>query len=191
MTEAEIQGLINSIGTAQATIKADPGSPLDELLVAMMQEVTDKLLTSLDGYDALASGNLRQSIIPTDQAYLDGDVLTVNIQAPNYWKFVNYGVNGTEKSWSAPAWGTQPPSDVSFHTSIMNWVRNKGITAPEQFSSYESFAWAIMTNLRKYGQQPKPFYSDVVNEQLYSYLSDQISTLIGRAISVQITEPYK
>lgn len=191
LSEAEIEALISNIGEAEAVVKAEPGSPLDELLCKLMQEVVDSLIQSLSSYDAVASANLMQSMIPSQQAYLDGEVLTVNITAPNYWKFVNYGVNGTEVNHGSPAWGTQPPSDRSFHASIMNWTRDKGLQLPESFSSYESFAWAIMTNIRKRGQKPRPFYSDVVNDDLISYLSEAISTLIGRAITVNIIEPFK
>ncbi len=131
LSEAEIEALISNIGEAEAVVKAEPGSPLDELLCKLMQEVVDSLIQSLSSYDAVASANLMQSMIPSQQAYLDGDILTVNITAPNYWKFVNYGVNGTEVNHGSPAWGTQPPSDRSFHASIMNWTRDKGLQLPE------------------------------------------------------------
>lgn len=197
LSEAEIEALISNIGEAEAVVKAEPGSPLDELLCKLMQEVVDALIQSLSSYDAVASANLMQSMIPSQQAYLDGDILTVNITAPNYWKFVNYGVNGRGGGNStpvtgAPAWGTQPPTDMSFHASIMNWMRDRGIqNDPARSPTMEAAAWAIMSKIRRDGLKPRPFYSDVVNDDLISYLSDAISTLIGRAITVNIIEPFK
>ena len=190
MTEAEVIAMVKDLGTAKDILKGDPSSPLAQLLQDLMQDVTDQLVQSLSKYDVVASGNLMQSIRPTESATLDGDVLTVSITAPFYWKFVNYGVNGTEVSRGAPAWGSQP-QDKSFHTSIKDWVRNRGITLPENFSNYDSFAWAIMKNIEKKGIEKRPFFTDVVNEKLYDALSEPISTLIGRAITINIVEPWQ
>ena len=191
MTEAEVIAMVKDLGTAKDILKGNPSSPLAQLLQDLMQDVTDQLIQSLSKYDAVASGNLMQSIRPSDKAYLEGDTLFVYTEADFYWKFVNYGVNGTEVSRGAPNWGSQPPRDKSFHTSIKDWVRNRGITLPENFSNYDSFAWAIMKNIEKKGQEKRPFFTDVVNEKLYDALAEPISTLIGRAITINIVEPWQ
>jgi hypothetical protein len=191
LTEAEVIAMVSNLGTAKDILDGDPSSPLAKLLQDLIQDVTDQLVQKLADYDAVASGNLMQSIKPTEKAYLDGDVLSVHITAPFYWKFINYGVNGTQISRGAPAWGQQAPQDRSFHANIMDWIRNRGITLPEQFENYNSFAWAIMKNIEKKGQEKRPFFTDVVNEKLYDALTAPISTLIGRAITVKIIEPYK
>lgn len=190
MTEAEIISMVSDLGTAQDILEGDPSSPLAKLLQDMMQEVTDQLVSSLAQYDAVASGNLMQSIQPSATAELDGDILSVSISAPFYWKFVNYGVNGTEVNRGAPAWGTVP-QDRSFHASIMDWVRNRGISLPKQFGTYDSFAWAVMKSIQKKGIEKRPFFTDVVNDKLYDYFQESISTLIGRAITVKIVEPWQ
>jgi len=191
LTEAEIIAKVSNLGTAKDILEGDPSSPLATLLQDLIQDVTDQLVQSLADYDVMASGNLMQSIKPTDAAYLEGDVLSVHITAPFYWKFVNEGVNGTEVNRGAPSWGQQAPQDRSFHVNIMDWVRNRGITLPEQFQTYDSFAWAIMKNIEKKGQQKRPFFTDVVNDKLFDALTAPISTLIGRAITIKIIEPYK
>lgn len=182
--------MVSDLGTAQDILEADPSSPLSSLLRELMQEVTDQLVESLGRYDAVASGNLMQSIRPDSTATLDGDVLSVSITAPFYWKFVNFGVNGSEISRGAPAWGTISQQG-SFHTSIMGWIRDRGITLPENFGTYDSFAWAIVNSIKKKGIAARPFYTDVVNEKLTEYLQGSISTLIGRAITVKIVEPWQ
>lgn len=182
--------MVSDLGTAKDILEGDPSSPLANLLREMMQEVTDQLVDKLAQYDAVASGNLMQSIQPSATAEIEGDVLSVSISAPVYWKFVNYGVNGTEVNRGAPVWGSIP-QDQSFHTSIMEWIRNRGITLPEQFGTYDSFAWAVMKSIQKNGIEKRPFFTDVVNEKLYSYFEESISTLIGRAITVKIVEPWQ
>jgi hypothetical protein len=196
LTEAEIIAMVSNLGTAKDILEGDPSSPLAKLLQDLIQDVTDQLVQKVADYDAVASANLMQSIKPTERAYLEDDTLLVHITAPFYWKFINYGVNGRGGGDSvpvtgSPAWGKQAPQDRSFHANIMDWIRNRGISLPEAFSTYDSYAWAIMGKITRDGLKPRPFFTDVVNEKLFDALTAPISTLIGRAITVKIIEPYK
>jgi len=193
LTEAEVIAMVSNLGTAKDILEGDPSSPLATLLQDLIQDVTDQLVQRLADYDVMASGNLMQSIKPTDAAYLDGDVLSVHITAPFYWKFVNEGVNGTETPRGAPEWGTSPKENTYFN-SIGAWIRNKGLTLADfgdAFKDYTSLTYGLMNSIKKKGQEKRPFYTDVVNEKLFDALSEPISTLIGRAITVKIIEPYK
>jgi hypothetical protein len=190
LTTAEIEAKLKGLGSAKEILKGNPSSPLAVLLQELIQDVTDQLVAKVHQYDAVASGNLVQNIRPTSKATLEGEVLSVSITAPFYWKFVNYGVNGTEVNRGAPNWGQQQ-NDRSFHSSIMDWTRNRGISLPEQFDSYDQFAWAIMGSIKKKGIEKRPFFTDVVNESLYDALSEPISTLIGKAIKINIIEPWQ
>jgi hypothetical protein len=189
MNEADILSKLN-LGTSKAVIQGQPNSPLGELLQGLAQDVTDMLTKSLDGYDVNASRNLRQSIKPT-KVIQDGNTVVVPIEADFYWKFVNFGVNGSEVNHGAPAWGTQEPQSVSFHQAIIEWIPTTGTTLPEQFSSYDSWAWAIQSSIVKNGKKARPFFTDVVNEKLVEYLREPISTLLGRSIEIAIAEPWQ
>lgn len=188
---ADVNQIVNSlnIGKAKQVIEGQTKSPLSSLLQSLANEVVQMLATRLTEYDAVASNNLVQSI-QLDKLELKGSTLSLGIKSDFYWKFVNYGVNGTDRSNGAPAWGAQPKQDVSFHESIKAWIRNKGIIAPEQFNNdYDSFAWAIVKNKIKYGQEARPFLTDVVNDKLVDYLREPIQALLGRSIEILITEP--
>lgn len=180
-----------NIGKSKAVINAQQGSPLEELLKDLCQDVSNQLVESLDKHNVKASLNLRQSIKPDNKVTIKGSEVTVGIKADFYWKFVNYGVNGTETQYGAPSWGAQPAQDVSFHQSILNWIPTTGSTLPDGFASYDSWAWAIQTNIKKHGQKPRPFYTDVVNEQLVDYLAKPISELLGKAITINIVDPWQ
>jgi len=104
-----------TVGNAKAILDGTVGTPLDELLRSLVQDVTNDLVESLDKYDISASSNLRQSIVPETNVTKDGSVVSIGIKADFYWKFVNYGVNGTEVNHGSPSWGKQQPSEKSFH----------------------------------------------------------------------------
>lgn len=188
-SEVDILNALN-LGTSKAVVEGQPNSPLGQLLTTLANDVTKQLTESLDKYDISASHNLRQSITP-NQVKVEGDVVTIGIEAPFYWKYVNYGVNGTEVNRGAPAWGRESNNNKSFSASIQEWVRSRGIVAPEQFGSYESFAYAIMTNIRKNGQKPRPFYTDVVNDKLVDYLRKPIEKLFKKSMTVVIVDPWQ
>jgi len=189
MNEADILSKLN-LGTSKAVIQGQPNSPLGELLQGLAQDVTDMLTKSLDGYDVNASRNLRQSIKPT-KVIQDGNTVVVPIEADFYWKFVNFGVNGSEVNHGAPAWGTQTGQDKTFHQSIIEWIPTTGSTLPSGFETYEGWAFAIISNIMKNGKKARPFFTDVVNEKLVEYLREPISNLLGRSIEIAIAEPWQ
>lgn len=179
-----------TLGTSKAIIKGQPNSPLGELLQSLAQDVTDMLTKSLDGYDVNASRNLRQSITPT-KIEQNGNTISVPIEADFYWKFVNYGVNGSEVNHGAPSWGTQPPQEKTFHQAILEWIPTTGSTLPAGFEDYDSWAGAIQSSIVKKGKAARPFFTDVVNDKLVEYLREPISNLLGRSIEIAIVEPWQ
>tara|TARA_R110002012_G_scaffold5793_3_gene26872 strand:+ start:166 stop:744 length:579 start_codon:yes stop_codon:yes gene_type:complete len=186
---------LNNIGIdkAEQTLKGDSKSPLSQLLTAQANEIVEDLRSSLDKHNADASGNLKQSIQPS-KVSVKGSEVSIKIEAPYYWKFVQYGVNGTLINRGAPSWGKQSGVDSSwqaFEKSIAGWIQDRGITKPQQFSDYKSFNYVIRKNKREKGQIARPFYTDVVNAALEKELAEPISALMKRAITVKIVDPWQ
>lgn len=179
-----------NLGQSKSMLSGKKSTPMENLLRTLCQDVSDQLVESLDKHGVKASLNLRQSIQPDSKVVINGSEVTIGIKADFYWKFVNYGVNGTEVNHGAPSWGTQPPQEKSFHQAILDWIPTTGTTLPSGFASYDSFAWAIQESIKKKGQEPRPFFTDVVNNELVEYLRKPISDLLGRAIKINIVDPW-
>ena len=178
-----------NIGTSRDVLNAYPQSPLSKLLQGLTQDVVDQLTKRIEHYNIEGTNNLKQSIKPTKVENRGGQI-DIGITADFYWKFVNYGVNGTEVKHGAPDWGSTP-NTKSFKESIAEWRTSKGITLPPSFSSYDSLDYAIMTNVRKKGKEPRPFFTDVVNERLVDVLKKPIENLLKRSIEIRIIEPWQ
>lgn len=175
-----------NIGTSKSVLQNKPGSPMGDLLQLLLQDVSDQLRESIDKHNISASNNLKQSI-NVSKATITGTRLEVSVSADFYWKYVNFGVNGTEINRGAPNWGKAPSQDLSFKQAILNWIPDRGIQLPESFTSYDSFAYAIIQNKIKFGQEPRPFVSDVITDKLIQDISEPIRAMFGRAIEIQIS----
>jgi hypothetical protein len=177
-----------NLGVSRQTIAGEPNSQLHSLMEGLMQEVIDRLNTSIEKYDARASNRLKQSIISMDESE-NGDI-SIAISAEFYWKYVNFGVNGTQVSHGAPTWGPAPAGTLSFKDSILGWIRDKGLKAyPGQ--TYDDMAFRIMAGIKRDGIKPRPFFTDVVNKDLKKYLIESISEVLGKAITIEISEPWQ
>jgi hypothetical protein len=188
--ESEILAQLN-LGSAQAILDNSNASPLGQLLVSLADDVIKDLKAALKARDINTSSlGLSQSIVPSN-VNVNGSEVSVNISMDFYWKYVNYGVNGTEVNHGAPTHGKAPAATKSFKDSILEWIPKRGVTLPQQFQTYDQFAYAIMTNVRKKGQAPRPFFDDVINDVLTQRLKEPIEKVMGRAIELKIVKPWQ
>lgn len=188
VNEADILNSLN-VGNAKTVLDNSNNSPLGNLLVKLNQAIIDDLQQSIQARDINASRNLSQGITPSD-VIINGNEVEVNISMDFYWKYINYGVNGTEVNHNAPTWGSAPSQTMSFHDSILAWKSDRGITLPEGFEDYDSFAWAIQNSIIRKGKKPRPFYDDVINEKLVKVLEEPIKKLLGESIKLTIVAPW-
>lgn len=189
VNEADILNNLN-VGNAKTSLDSSNNSPLGNLLVKLNQAIIDDLQQSIQARDINASRNLSQGITPSD-VIINGNEVEVNISMDFYWKYINYGVNGTEVNHNAPSWGSAPSQTMSFHDSILAWKSDRGITLPEGFKDYDSFAWAIQNSIIHKGKKARPFYDDVINEKLVKVLEAPIRKLLGESIKLTIIAPWQ
>ncbi len=180
-----------TFGQSNEVLDNKPSSPLGDLLTKITEDVITRLQERMEARDINTSSlGLSQSVVPTEVEIGEGGI-EVGINMAHYWKYVNYGVNGTEISWGAPTWGTSSvPQEKTFHQAILEWIPQRGVSLPESFDSFDSFAYAIMANKKKKGMEPRPFYDDVINEKLESKIRKPIEELIGKAIEINITANF-
>tara|TARA_R110000868_G_scaffold119142_3_gene315653 strand:+ start:720 stop:1295 length:576 start_codon:yes stop_codon:yes gene_type:complete len=191
MDEGQIMAGLD-LGGARATLEGKKGSPLEMFLEASIQSVIDQLRNKLDSYDASASGRLQQDLIPTEPVEKNG-MLTVGIDVQDafYWKFVNYGVNGTLVNRGAPSWGAVTSQAESMSQALRGWEGDRGITYVNGHSSWTSKSHVEGMGLVERGQIARPFFTDVVNKTLADSLAGPISKLLGKAIKIKIIEPWQ
>lgn len=190
MNEEEIINSLN-LGSSIEVLNNTPGSPLSKLLQELLNDIIEKLRQALiDRNINTSRRELSQSMQPTQVVY-NGTTVGISLEMEYYWKFINYGVNGTEVNHGAPSYGSLPPAEKSFKDSIMEWIPARSVQLPPQFKTYDSFAFAIMTNVRKRGKAPRPFFEDVINDQTAEYLREPIERLLGKAIEIAIAAPWQ
>lgn len=179
------------IGSAKAVLENKGSSPLSILLTELATNVVEQLKEALKNRDINTSSmGLSQSIGVTEILLSSGSV-SIGISAEFYWKYVNYGVNGEETNHGSPTWGSAPAGEQSFFQAIQQWIPQRGLQLPPQFNTFEEFTFAIMTNIRKHGQSPRPFFEDVVNPQIADTLRVPIEELVGRSIEIVIASPWQ
>jgi len=190
MSEADIISALN-LGSSRESLRSNPTSPLGELLTTQVNEIVDRLRNKIHEYGASASDNLSSSLLPSD-VQINGSELYIEITAPFYWKFVNYGVNGSLISRGAPNWGAQPNGGLSMSTALAQWERSRGITYSEDgVSSWVSKSHVEGMGLKERGQIARPFFTDVVNNALVAELEKPIMELMKKAIKITIVEPWR
>lgn len=188
--EAEILNALN-LGSSKAVLENKGNSPLSELLVSMSEDVIAQLKGALVARNINTSSQGLSQSLHVSEIKIAGSEVKVGISAEFYWKFVNYGVNGTDIHRGAPDWGSVPAGDKSFSQAIREWIPQRGLQLPPDFSSFESFTYAIMTNIRKRGKEARPFFEDVVNDKLVETLREPIEKVIGRSIEISIASPWQ
>lgn len=188
--EAEILNALN-LGSSKEVLENKGNSPLSELLVSMSEDVITQLKAALVARNINTSSQGLSQSLHVSEIKIAGSEVKVGISAEFYWKFVNYGVNGTDIHRGAPDWGSVPAGDKSFSQAIREWIPQRGLQLPPEFSSFESFTYAIMTNIRKKGKEARPFFEDVVNDKLVETLREPIEKVIGRSIEISIASPWQ
>jgi hypothetical protein len=187
MNEAD---LINGmdIGRANDIVNAR-GTSLQNYLVDTVNELINQMREQLDKEDINASYRLRQSLEPNISPATKNS-LSVEIIANDYWKYVNYGVNGTKRNNGAPAWGSSSGQFPKIE-DIIQWMRFRSII-PRQGQTMESTAWVIRRAIIENGKEARPFFSRVVeNKTNIKVIESGLTKIFKRAIEVNISGKWQ
>ena len=136
------------------------------------KEVVEAYKKGVVKYDAIASHSLLDKV-SANVPQQNGSIITVSINLMEYWKFVEAGRQA----------GKMPPV-----SAIEQWLSYKHIlpgTSQRGVPSYaaltpdlgsldvakrsNNLAWAIATNIKKYGIKPKPILRESVSETLKAF----------------------
>lgn len=176
---------IPNVGVSKDVLENKGDSPLEKLMLDLTNDICDQLREQLKVRDInTTSLGLSQSIQPTSPE-IEGNFLTIGIQAEDYWKYVNYGFNGTQVNHNAPNWGSRvypTPADIE------EWIPKRGIIP---YGTIESASVAIARKVKRDGKEARPFYSAVINEKLINFMRPQVEELLGRAITINIVNKWQ
>lgn len=191
MSEGQIAQNI-SFGQSKDILSNRANSVLTSLLEDLTTDIIIQLKEAMVAKNVNASQGLSQSITMSNTS--KGKQVSIAIGMDFYWKYVNYGVNGTRVNNGAPSWGTAPKSGVSFHQAILNWIPHRNVKLDNReggAKTYDQLAWAIQNSVIAKGQKPKHFLEEVINKDLIKVLEKPIRELLGKAIKINIVSPWQ
>lgn len=173
----------------------------EEVFLKQKFIIIDALKQNLVAHDKDQPGKLIQSInVEIDN--VDGK-LVFTLEMEDYWKFVDEGVSG----WGSPN-GSQykfkndgKPANIG---AMLEFIKVRGIKGtPKKVQKglkskrikkalkqinrdkvLKQIAFAIGKSIKKKGIKPTYFFSDVINEELYLQLKEDLTKALGRDIEL-------
>lgn len=142
-------------------------------------EVSNKLIADLRSYikeNANNTGGLASSVVPFPTG-----VLSFEIQADDYFKFQDQGVNsvgsnnhGSEFSFRYP--GVSPRMATAIQQAY-------GVTS--------SHAYAISSKIKEHGIRPKKIIETVLNESVLDKIANDLAEVTGLIFSIKFEKATK
>jgi hypothetical protein len=182
-----MQTLIKDIGSARDILEGKKNNPLMMFVQENMQELIVEIRKQAVGMDIVASRNLIQSIaigkLEVDENSVDGEVI-----ADDYWKFINYGVNGRLFN-AAPNWkslGVKSQGIDELIKELPVWMSFKNIQ-PKEGQTVESTATSIAMAIIRNGKVPRPFVTQTVEQtKVFNKMAKGISDIIASSMATKI-----
>lgn len=172
---------------------------IEDILAVMRQETIDALTQSLEKVNRVSTGQLSQSI-KVDLPVNDGE-LSFILSMDDYWKFVDEGVNGTQKKVG---------SKFSFkkknlkQLAVLEFIANRGISANNIATQYKNskgevvrrkkplsgdkarktLAFLMGRSMALKGIKPTNFYTDVINNEWKADFTKRVAVALGEDIKI-------
>ena len=134
--------------------------------------VGNKVTADLREYiqkNAMNTGALAQSVV-----YFPTGVLSFEIQADFYYKFVDEGVNGI---------GRNVGSSYSFKTPFVSYNMAKAI---QEWKGLEmSHAFAVASNIKQRGLRPKKITESVITDETLEMIARDLAEVTGLTFEIK------
>jgi hypothetical protein len=128
--------------------------------------VGNKVTADLREYiqtNAMNTGALAQSVV-----YFPTGALSFEIQADDYYKFVDQGVNGIAVNHASQFSFRYPGVSYNMAKAIQEW---KGLEM--------SHAYAVASNIKQRGLRPKHITESVITDELLERISKDLAEVTG------------
>lgn len=165
---------------------------INDILASTLKEWSEERLanakTILERYGIGRRAQLPQSLTFTDKA--NGNVISVDIFAPDYYTFVDEGVKGlkNEKPNTGRYSFKTPFVSKRMVAGIRDWIPRKGIVKRGQGGSKTAdyLAYAIARSVKQKGLRKTSFWSDTFNQQGFDKLGEMIGERLGDNYTIEI-----
>lgn len=148
-----------------------PQSVYEKFILDVGNKVTSDLRKYIEEH-AKNTGALAQSVV-----YFPTGALSFEIQADDYYKFVDEGVNGI---------ATNHSSQFSFKTPFVSYNMAKAI---QEWKGIEmSHAFAIATNIKQRGLKPKHITDNVINDKVLEMIAKDLTEITGLTFEITFTK---
>ena len=174
-------GILDRLGSTRSQLEPMTTSVLADVMVNVAQKIVDELEVTMRAKKVVASGNLLQSIDPTDMNEGPNGV-TINIKMADYWEDVEFG--------------TKPGRRVSVK-SLADWIQRKKIPVrPKKGMSMDAARWSYAEaiagkifkkgTIKRFGYKGSGFIADTLSPTAIDIIAQSISDAMGRQITIFI-----
>lgn len=177
------RGRLSDYGKSRVDYVRQMYSALDNVLKKYGAIVIDRATSNLDNSGAIATGKLRQSIIPLG-IEVNGTLHRFIIEMPFYYKFVDKG-RGKRM--------TNTPSVPPLKESIKQWIVAKGITwRPQGKETIQQVldrqAFFIARKINRTGTKGNKFFSSIFTQKFIEDMTNEIAEVVGTQVVIQIMD---
>lgn len=166
---------LDSLGISTDQLE-EPQSAYEKLIIDIAEQLTDNLKDYIK-QKAWNKGGLFQSVI-----YVPTGGLSFEIQADEYFKFIDEGVNPIGKSpFSTPYKFKSPFVSRNHAQALKEW---KG------YSMSRAYASAYVTK-HKYGIKPRNIIDNVISDDVLERIANDLATVTGLMFEVSFDKNFK
>lgn len=184
-------------------------SNAEEYFEFVVSDTVGKLVDELQRLDKDQPGELIQSIGENSFVERKGTLITFQIGMEDYWKFVDEGVDGTEKKHGSKYKFKNDGKPINLN-AVKNFIAARGIklnrkTIPKaknkkikkalkQISTDKALKqamFAIGKSIKKKGIKPTHFYSNIVNDAFKTRIRNDLAVALRKDVEVVFKEIKK
>ena len=151
-----------------------PQSVYEKFILKVGNQVTTDLRKYIDEH-AKNTGALAQSVV-----YFPTGALSFEIQADDYYKFVDQGVNGIAVNHASAFSFQYPGVSYNMAKAIQEW---KGLEM--------SHAFAVASNIKQRGLKPKEITENVINDKVLEMISKDLTEITGLTFEIKFEKTTK
>ena len=168
---------INKLGISKTDV-VSPVNVYERYILELGAAVAQAFIDYIEKNDISATGGLKQSIVAVPVGNLQ-----VQIQADEYYKFIDQGVNGIEtKRGSDFSFKYRIPS-LSHVQAIKEWIPSRSLSLPPTIPNFDSFAFAIASSITREGIKARNITSGVLTDKFFRSVEESLLEATGLILS--------